>query len=131
MQSNASASNTTIFIKATGTTIAGSNLNNFTHTNGRLAYTGSNTIVVCASGSVWSSYAVSNNVHTYTFAKNGTVITESSTQGSPQGGGGTKFNIPFSVIVQLSTNDYLEVYMKNSAANNMTPIDMIVTIVQV
>jgi hypothetical protein len=131
MQSNASASNTTIFIKTTGTTIAGSNLNNFTHTNGRLAYTGSNTIVVCASGSVWSSYAVSNNVHTYTFAKNGTVITESVTQGSPQGGGGTKFNIPFSVIVQLSTNDYLEVYMKNSAANNMTPIDMIVTIVQV
>jgi hypothetical protein len=131
MQSNASASNSTIFIKVTGTTITGSNLNNFIHTNGRLTYTGSSTIAVHAIGSVWSSYATSGNSHSYTFAKNGTVITESTMQGSPQGSSGTKVCIPFSVITQLSTNNYLEVYMKNSAANNMTPVDMIVTIVQV
>ena len=132
MQNNATTGNSTSFIKVTGTTTAGTYLSNFTHTNGRLTYNGSSTISVLGNCSVYSlNSGTSSDVHTYVFAKNGTTITESIMSGTDNGSSGNNVNVPLSVITQLSTNDYLEIYMKNSATRNMTPVDLIVTVAQI
>ena len=130
MQGNATGASATTFIKATGTTIAGSNLVNFTHTNGRLTYTGSDTIKVLAIGSVWMLFSSGPTINCC-FAKNNTVINESTISVSPVNSNAIHLNLPFNVIVTLTTNDYLEVYMKSSTSSNITPVDLIVTVAQI
>jgi len=103
---------TSTFYKVLGTTLSGLYNQRFTNTNNRTTYNGAITsyfkISVAASCN-------SGNTHLIVFriAKNGVTIPSSEVQVTTNSTGRSE-NIHCQTIVQLQTNDYLEVFVQNS-----------------
>jgi len=108
-----------VFVKAAGTTTAGSFIEKFTHTDNRLTYNGAFTgfykvtaIVTLTSGN--------NNVVQLRVGVNGTTAISSTSQATTSGAGKSE-NVTCGDIVSLSTNDYIEIFAANTTgANNIT-----------
>lgn len=117
--------NTALWFKALGTTSAMSTNSKFsTATTNRLTYTGafSQSFMVTVNCNVRTSVSTQNiNIG---IAKNGTIITESAmtilcAAGSTPSFGATQ------IVVELTTNDYVELFVQNSSsANNTIVSDM-------
>lgn len=116
-------------VKILGTTTANPINQKFSHTNNRLTYTGaldrSFIVTVCASA---NSVGSAKQVGFYV-AKNGTVIAESeiyvTTNTSSRAEG-----VALQTILDLSTNDYIEVFVENSTDTGNITVTELNTIVR-
>jgi hypothetical protein len=112
--------NTALWFKAAGTTSASANNSKFsTSTSNRLTYTGafSQSFMVSVNANVRTSVSTQNiNI---AIAKNGTVLTESEMTILCQTGSTPSFGAT-QVVVELTTNDYVELYVQNSSSANNT-----------
>lgn len=116
-----------VFVKAAGTTTENAINQKFSHTSNRLTYTGGlnrsfRVTVVC------SLAANNGNLVQARIAKNGVTLAESESQATISANGRSE-NIKSQTLVELTTNDFLELWVANSAANvNITAseINMIV-----
>ena len=106
--------NTTTFVKIAGTTLSGTYVQRFTNTNNRATYTGALTKYFKVDA-VLSANSGNNQLLIVRIAKNGTTIASSENQITTSGAGRSE-NIKSQTIVELSTNDYIEVFMQNSTA---------------
>lgn len=128
-----SASVTTIdtidtWVKLNTNTTLGFSRNGLAHTNNRITRSGATTRVFRLEG-ILSASSGNNNVIHVAFFKNGN-LWPCSEQDSAVGGTGKSTAIPFHCLIELATNDYVEVYVKNaSSANNIT-LDNVNVIVQ-
>jgi hypothetical protein len=118
-----------VFEKIEGTTTASSTNQKFTHTNNRLTYSGGITkeFIVTALVSANSVTTPSANI-TVRIAKNGTTIADSESQSTTSAAGRNE-NFFCQTIVQLATNDYIEMFISNNtSANNLlaTELNLIV-----
>lgn len=131
MVNNATAttiSNTTSFFKIAGTTTAGTYLQRVTVTNNRATYTGAITrffLVQCT----MSMNVVSGNTQLLIvrIAKNGVTIASSESQTTTSNAGRSE-NVKCQTIVQLSTNDYVEVFIQNSTSSTNVIVSELNTI---
>ena len=101
-------------VKAAGTTTAGEFIK-FTHTNNRATYVGALTQKFLVTSTLTLTSGNNNQVGIYV-SKNGALIGESEVYSTTSGAGRAE-NISVQAIVQLTTNDYIEVWVENSAAN--------------
>lgn len=109
-----------VFEKIEGTTTASAENEKFSHTNNRLTYTGGITreFVVTASCSANSVVTPAANI-TVRIAKNGVTLAESESQATTSSSGRNE-NFYCQTLVQLATNDYVELFIaNNSTANNL------------
>ena len=120
---------TGVFEKILGTTTESSVNQKFNHTNNRLTYTGGITRSFRVTASC-SAQAITTNNTTILVraAKNGVTIAESESQATTSGTARNE-NFYSQAIVELATNDYLELWIANATnANNLlvTELNMIV-----
>jgi len=120
---------TGVFEKIVGTTTASSVNQKFNHTNNRLTYTGGITRSFRVTASC-SAQSIQTNVTIILVraAKNGETIAESESQASTSATGRNQ-NFYSQAIVELTTNDFLELFIANATnANNLlvTELNMIV-----
>jgi hypothetical protein len=120
---------TGVFEKIVGTTTASSVNQKFDHTNNRLTYTGGITrsFRVTASASA-QAVATATTTILVRAAKNGTTIAESESQATTSGTGRNE-NFYSQAIVELTTNDFLELFIANATNANsllVTELNMIV-----
>jgi hypothetical protein len=120
---------TGVFEKIVGTTTASPVNQKFGHTNNRLTYTGGITRSFRVTASC-SAQAITTNatIILVRAAKNGTTIAESESQATTSSTGRNE-NFYSQAIVELTTNDFLELFIANSTnANNLlvTELNMIV-----
>jgi|688.fasta_scaffold02291_9 hypothetical protein len=120
---------TGVFEKILGTTTASSVNQKFNHTNNRLTYTGGITRSFRVTASCSAQAITTNNtIILVRAAKNGTTIAESESQATTSATGRNE-NFYSQAIVELTTNDFLELFIANgSNANNLlvTELNMIV-----
>ena len=113
---------TGVFVKVAGTTTAGT-LSNFTHTNGnRLTYTGTATRKFLVTAAL-SFHGTSTNDYKFAFNKNVSTILTPSTVSTTGMGAGNLAHVSCQTIVELTTNDYIEVHVTNADATNNATID--------
>lgn len=130
MQNNATA--TTIStsgtpVKAAGTTTASSVNQKFTHTSNRLTYSGALTrafsVEVCGSATSGNGKQIGFYV-----AKNGSVINESEIYVTTNSGSRAE-GVACQTIVELATNDYIEIFVENATdTTNITVTELIVIV---
>lgn len=133
MYMNNNATATTIasagtYYKVAGTTTAGSNIERFTHTSGRLTYNG-----VSAKFDISATFSftgTNNKVLRFRIAKNGTAI--ASTQMSRTiNASGAYANMVIQDVVSLVATDYIEIFCTNSTdTNSITVSDLNVKIIK-
>jgi len=120
---------TGVFEKIVGTTTASSVNQKFDHTNNRLTYTGGITRSFRVTASCSAQAITTNNtIILVRAAKNGATIAESESQATTSGTGRNE-NFYSQAIVELTTNDFLELFIANATnANNLlvTELNMIV-----
>jgi hypothetical protein len=122
--------NVNVWVKAGGTTTASADNSKFTHSANRLTYTGafSNSFQIIVNCSVRSGSV--SQVISIGVAKNGTILAESEmtvrTDVANQ-------EYPASTSCQLSmtTNDYIEVFVKNTSSSNMRIADLNVSTIKI
>lgn len=123
-----SLSNT--WYKLNSTTTEGYSQDGLTHTNNRVTYGGATTKVFSATGIATVSGSNNDNIH-FAFFKNGVLLPESE-QDVTLSSGGKGAATPIQTLIQMSTNDYVEVWVKNSSgARNVTLDHLNVVISQV
>jgi hypothetical protein len=98
------------------------------HSNNRLTWTGATTRVFRLEG-VASVVSGSNNVIHVAFFKNGN-LWPCSEQDSTVGTGGKSTAIPFHCLIELATNDFVEVYVKNASGTANITLDNVNVIAQ-
>lgn len=118
---NGNATTTTIAsigvaVKVNGTTTSAGITQKFTNTNNRATYVGSLTRFFKVTATLSLESGVNNQVGCY-IAKNGTVLNESEVYGTTSGAGRAE-NIVIQTLVELSTNDYIEIFVENATAVN-------------
>lgn len=127
MYFNNNATATTIaaintFVKVAGTTTANAINQKFSHTANRLTYTGG--LNRSFRVSVVASLSANNgNILTAAIAKNGTVLAESEMTATISANGRFE-NMKCQVLVELAPNDFVEVWVSNSAVINVTCSDL-------
>jgi hypothetical protein len=128
-----SASVTTIanintWVKLNTNTTQGFSYNGLVHSNNRATWTGDETKIFKLEG-IASVTSGNNNVIHVAFFKNG-ALHPCSEQENTTGVGGRATAVPFHCLIELSKNDFIEVYVKNATgANNITldNVNVIVT----
>ena len=121
--------NVNIWVKAAGTTTAGS-ISKFTHTSNRLTYTGAfnQSFTIHVNASVRS--AVSNQVISIGVAKNGTILAESEmtirTSTSNQEHPGSTL-----AVIDMVATDYVELFVKNTASTDVRVSDLNMNITKI
>lgn len=100
--------------KVLGTTTSASITQKFTNTNNRAAYVGSLTRQFIITATLSLESGNNNQIGCY-IAKNGSVSLDSEVYGTTSGTGRAE-NITIQTLVELSTNDYIEIYVENSTA---------------
>jgi hypothetical protein len=122
--------NVNVWVKALGTTTASANNSKFTHSNNRLTYTGafSTSFLIIVNASVRSSAA--NQVISIGVAKNGTIQTETEMTIRTAT---TNQEYPGSTQAQLEliSNDYIELFVKNSTSTDVRISDLNVSIIKI
>lgn len=122
--------NTNVWVKADGTTTANSGNSKFTHTSNRLTYTGafSNSFQINVNSNVRTGSP--SQVISIGIAKNGTILAESEmtirTDISNQEYPGST-----SCQLEMTTNDYFEVFVKNTSSTNVRVSDLNVSCIKI
>ena len=121
--------NANVWVKATGTTTAGTN-SKFTHTTNRLTYNGAftNSFLITLNATVRSagtSQSISIGV-----AKNGTIITESegivrTATANVEHGGSTQ------AVLEMVANDYVELFVRNTSSTDIRITDFNFNVVKI
>lgn len=109
-----------VFEKIEGTTVASSVNEKFSHSSNRLTYTGgiARDFVITASCSANSVQTAAANI-TVRIAKNGVTLADSESQATTSQSGRNE-NFYCQTIIQMTTNDYVEMFIaNNSTANNL------------
>lgn len=118
-----------VFEKIEGTTTASSVNQKFSHTNNRLTYDGGITKEFIVTASVSANSVTTNAaVITVRIAKNGVTIADSEAQATTSLAGRSE-TFYCQTIVELTTNDYVEMFIaNNTTANNLlaTELNLIV-----
>jgi hypothetical protein len=106
------------FVKIAGTTIPNAINQKFAHTNNRLTYTGgiNRSFKI---GAVCSVSANNGQVIRVMIAKNGVTLTDSESQATISANGRFE-NLKCQTIIEMTTNDYVELFLANSANTNVT-----------
>lgn len=125
MTNNATATTLTVSTptKALGTTTANPINERFSHTSNRATYTGAVTRVFEVEA--WAALSsTSNKILRLYIAKNGTEITTSYAEGVSNAGGKAEGLVTASVV-ELATDDYVEVFVSNeSNGSSITDINL-------
>ena len=117
-----------VAVKVAGTTTSSSVTQKFTNTDNRATYIGSLTRFFKVTASLSLESGNNNQIGVY-IAKNGTLINESEVYGTTSGSGRAE-NIVVQTLVQLSENDYIEIFVENdSSTSNITVTDLNVIII--
>ena len=122
--------NVNVWIKALGTTTADSNNSKFTHSNNRLTYNGAfNTSFLIGVNTAVRSGASNQNI-SIGIAKNGTILTNSemtirTSTSNQEHPGSTQYQI------DLVTNDYVELFVKNSQSTDVRVSDLNFSVVKI
>jgi hypothetical protein len=129
----ANATTTTIgvintFVKVAGTTITGSFIEKFTHTDNRLTYNGALTGFYKIT-SIVSLTSGNNNVVQLRVGLNGTTSVPSTSQTTTSGAGKSE-NVTCSDIVSLNTNDYIEIFTANTTGTNNITVSEVNVIIE-
>lgn len=116
-----------VFEKIAGTTTENSLNQRFSHSNNRLTYTGAITQIFTLEAIV--SLTGSNNKDIdIRFAKNGTTLVSSNSRVTLDSAGKNQ-NASIADVIELSENDYIEVYIANDTdTTNVTATDLSLTI---
>ena len=114
------------FVKVAGTTIPNAINQKFNHTNNRLTYSGgiNRSFKI---GAVCSVSANNGQIVSVRIAKNGATLTDSEAQATISANGRFE-NLKCQTIVEMTTNDYIELYLANSANTNVTAQELNVII---
>jgi hypothetical protein len=108
-----------VFVKAAGTTTAGTIIQRFSHTNNRATYIGALAGIFKVTISV-SATSGNNQSLRFRVAKNGTTIAQSEVQETTSGVGRSQTLI-CQDLVSLVTNDFIELWVANgSTSQNIT-----------
>lgn len=130
MNGNATAtviSSVGVEVKVAGTTTNGAATQKFTHSDNRATYVGALTRFFKVTATLSVSSGNNNQVGAY-IAKNGTIIPESEIYGTTNSGGRAE-NIVIQTLVELTENDYIEIFVENeTATTNITVTDLNVII---
>lgn len=118
--------------KLVGSGVTAENISSgFTHaTPNKLTYTGTATKVFKITADLTCTHTAQNAILTFSIAKNGTNITNSSIQ-RKVGTGGDIGALSMSWAVSLATNDYLEVYADSTEAGTTTVSLGSITVVKI
>ncbi len=100
-------------VKVAGTTTEGAKLRDFTHTNGRLTYTGAPIRAFIITAALSFTVAANSKVIAFHIAKNGTPIAASE-QHRKAGIGADVGSTTVLVEVELNTDDYVELFVENT-----------------
>ena len=122
----ANATSTTIttpgtFYKVSGTTTAGQNVQ-FTHTNGTLTCNALDTRYYLVTCSISASCGTNNQLLGLRIYKGGSPVSSSEMEVKTGTGGDSESGVCKS-IVQLATNEYLELYVTNKTAGNAVTVE--------
>jgi len=123
-------SNVNVWVKALGTTTADSNNSKFSHSNNRLTYSGAfNTSFLVTVNTAVRSGASNQNI-SIGIAKNGTILTNSemtirTSTSNQEHPGSTQYQI------DLITNDYVELFVKNSQSTDIRVSDLNFSVVKI
>lgn len=120
MQGNATATDIITVatpIKIAGTTIAGANNQRFDHATNKLTYTGARTRDFFVSVTATLTAGGSNDEYGFYIAKNGVEINESEQYVTANTAGRVE-SVALQAIIELSTTDYVEVFMENITDNS-------------
>lgn len=116
-----------VAVKASGTTTSASVTQKFTNTDNRATYVGSFTRFFKVTA-VMSFTSGSNDVIGCYITKNGVIIPESEIYQQTDANGSFQSN-SIQALVELNTNDYIEIFVENSSsATNITVTDLNVII---
>jgi hypothetical protein len=114
------------FVKASGESTNNSINQKFNHTNNRLTYTGGLARSFNVSG-VISAAANNGNIIQIRIAKNGVTIAESEAQATISANGRSE-NLKVQALVELVTDDFIEIFLANSAIVNVNVSELNVII---
>ena len=106
-----------VAVKAAGTTSSGPLVQRFTLTANRATYQGPRTRIFQVSGVATLSGGGSNNEYDVLVYLNGAPITGAD-QAVTSSTGGRVESLTVQTLVQLSTNDYIEIWVKNATGTN-------------
>jgi hypothetical protein len=110
------------FVKVGGTTTAGF-LSNFTHpASNRLTYTGTATRKFLLTAAL-SFHGTGTNDYKFAFHKNTSSLLSPSIVSTTGSGTGDLAHVSIQTIVELATNDFIEVFVTNADATNSATID--------
>lgn len=114
------------FVKVAGTTTPNAINQKFTHTNNRLTYSGgiNRSFKI---GAVASVAANNGQIVSVRIAKNGVTLTDSEAQATISANGRFE-NLKCQTIIEMTTNDYIELFLANSANTNVTAQELNVII---
>ena len=127
-ETNTVVASTGVAYKVLGTTTSSAVTQKFTNTDNRATYIGSLTRFFKATASLSVESGNNNQIGVY-IAKNGTLINESEVYGTTSGTGRGE-NIVVQTLVQLSENDYIEIFVENdTSTNNIKVTDLNVIII--
>lgn len=114
------------FVKIAGTTTPNAINQKFTHTNNRLTYSGgiNRSFKI---GSVVSVSANNGQIVSVRIAKNGVTLSDSEAQATISANGRFE-NLKCQTIIEMTTNDFVEVFVANSANTNVTAQELNVII---
>jgi hypothetical protein len=122
--------NTNVWVKALGTTTPDSNNSKFTHTDNRLTYTGAfNTSFLVSVNTAVRSSGTNQNI-SIGIAKNGVILSNSemtirTANSNQEYPGSTQYQI------DLVTNDYVELFVKNTSSSNVRVSDLNFSVVKI
>ena len=123
------AGNANVWLKASGTTTAGTN-SKFTHTTNRLTYDGAfvGSFLVTINATVRSG-SVNQNV-SIGVAKNGTIIAESegivrTTTANAEHGGSTQ------AVLEMASTDYIELFVRNTSVSDVRVTDFNFNVIKI
>ena len=131
MHFNNNATATTIttintFVKVAGTTTPNAINQKFVHTNNRLTYSGgiNRSFKI---GAVVSVSANNGQIVSVRIAKNGVTLADSEAQATISANGRFE-NLKSQTIIEMTTNDFIEVFVANNAVTNITAQELNVII---
>jgi hypothetical protein len=117
-----------VFVKAAGTTTAGTIIQRFTHTNNRATYVGALSGIFKVTISV-SATSGNNQALLFRVAKNGTTIAQSEVEETTSGTGRSQTLI-CQDLVSLVTNDFIELWVANGSTNQDITVENLNVIIE-
>lgn len=124
MQNNATSTTITVqntYYKVAGTTTEGQYIEKFTHENNKLTYVGA-FVGYFKVTAVVSLTSANNNVVALRIAKNGTTIAQSTSESTTSGTGRSE-NVKVADILELSPNDYIELFVTNTSGTTAVTVE--------